>query len=386
MQIKTLAEMLADIPASERNDKTDKTNKQHKKDQQNQKRQRRALSLPKSTQALSKRSPKPAQSSHHSPNYLSHSISIEEDDNKDNNKNGNDETSNYDKAGRDDTIQNSLTDADHKACASNRTKASKKAKDFHPASPYQPTVTPTVTPSDTYTPPDAHTIKSILAQIHQQPTTSNELSKPHHTHEASPPALAELPVALHAYLKTPEQRAAEKEQIKAESRLRWLAFYYLSRREHSAAELKQKLLDKDQDPKKIDALLQEFAEKGYQSEMRTAIMLIREGIRKRRGRGRIKQEFYQRQVDVPANIDELIDMANADSEAFTDVMATDDLIEGVDWLKLAVEARVKKYGDDIPSTPKDKARQLRFLQYRGFQADVCFDALKYNLETLIERF
>nr|WP_241878549.1 hypothetical protein [Psychrobacter sp. PraFG1]UNK05062.1 hypothetical protein MN210_13690 [Psychrobacter sp. PraFG1] len=59
-----------------------------------------------------------------------------------------------------------------------------------------------------------------------------------------------LPAALKAYLRTPEQRQAEKEEIKAESRLRWLAFYYLSRREHSAGELRQKLLDKEQDPKK----------------------------------------------------------------------------------------------------------------------------------------
>lgn len=79
-------------------------------------------------------------------------------------------------------------------------------------------------------------------------------------------------------------------------------------------------------------------------------------------------------------------MANAESDAFADVVADDELVDGIDWLKLAVEARVKKYGDDIPSTPKEKARQLRFLQYRGFQADICFDAIKYNLSTLIERF
>ena len=35
--------------------------------------------------------------------------------------------------------------------------------------------------------------------------------------------------------------------------------------------------------------------------------------------------------------------------------------------------------------PQEKARQLRFLQYRGFAADVCFDALKYDLTTLANR-
>ena len=170
--------------------------------------------------------------------------------------------------------------------------------------------------------------------------------------------------------------------------MRWLAFYYLSRREHGRAELKQKLLDKEQDPEKTDALLDEFEEKGYQSDYRTTLMLIRESIRKGRGRGRIKQEFYRKKIELPGNIDELIDMANTESEEFSEFIddSEDSLIEGVDWLKLAVTARTKKYGDDIPSEPKDKARQLRFLQYRGFKGDICFQALNYTLETLDERF
>ena len=57
-----------------------------------------------------------------------------------------------------------------------------------------------------------------------------------------------------------EQKQAELDAIKAESRLRWLAFYYLSRREYGKAELKQKLIDKEQDPDSIDKLLAEFEE------------------------------------------------------------------------------------------------------------------------------
>lgn len=117
-------------------------------------------------------------------------------------------------------------------------------------------------------------------------------------------------------------------------------------------------------------------------------MLIRENIRKGRGRARIKQEFYRKKVEMPDNIDELIDMANTESEEFSEFVddSEDSLIEGVDWLKLAVTARTKKYGDDIPTEPKDKARQLRFLQYRGFKGDICFQALNHTLETLDERF
>ena len=266
----------------------------------------------------------------------------------------------------------------------------KKKKQFHPASPYQPQVNSKEPIKEV----DPNSIKNLLAQVRNEADDSEIHSAGDHSARDDYPASTDssdssvdnLPSALKAYLKTPEQRQAEKEEIKANSRLRWLAFYYLSRREHSAGELRQKLLDKEQDPDKIEELLQEFAEKGYQSDHRTALMLIREGIRKGRGRLRIKNDFYKRKVAVPSNIDELIDMAMEDNEEFVDVLSDNDLVEGVDWLRLAVEARVKKYGSEIPKDQKIKARQLRFLQYRGFKPDICFQAINHNLQSLEERF
>jgi regulatory protein len=38
-----------------------------------------------------------------------------------------------------------------------------------------------------------------------------------------------------------------------------------------------------------------------------------------------------------------------------------------DWSALAREMRQKKFGADVPSDFKEKARQMRFLQYRGFE-------------------
>lgn len=290
-----------------------------------------------------------------------------------------------------------------------KTKSKKRKKRFHPAASFEPE--PNTGP--TYQPPKAQSIKEILAEVKSNVHEENiddksdieAKSAVDHTSDATidhnddvvtklnedsavDNQTDNLPSALKAYLRTPEQRQADVDAIKAESRLRWLAFYYLSRREYGKAELKQKLLDKEQDPDKIDTLLDEFEEKGYQSDYRTTLMLIRESIRKGRGRGRIKQEFYRKKVEMPSNIDELIDMANTESDEFSEFVDDDpnNLVEGVDWLKLAVVARTKKYGNDIPTEQKDKARQLRFLQYRGFKADVCFAALNYTPETLDERF
>lgn len=265
-------------------------------------------------------------------------------------------------------------------------KHKKRKKRFHPAANFVPE------PSDVpvYQPPEAQSIKEMLAEVKRDvhDATINSDDQQKELAKNTQTDLDNLPSALKAYLRTPEQKQAEIDAIKAESRLRWLAFYYLSRREYGKAELKQKLLDKEQDPEKIEALLDEFEEKGYQSDYRTTLMLIRENIRKGRGRARIKQEFYRKKVEMPGNIDELIDMANTESEEFSEFVddSKDSLIEGVDWLKLAVTARTKKYGDDIPTEPKDKARQLRFLQYRGFKGDICFQALNHTLETLDERF
>ena len=286
-------------------------------------------------------------------------------------------------------------------------KSKKRKKHFHPAATFhaEPNSVPT------YQPPAAQSIKEMLAEVkhavhdnEEDSVSINETgvdsalmnSEPAFESVAAHDSEADnqnsqidnLPAALKAYLRTPEQRQAEMDAIKAESRLRWLAFYYLSRREYGKAELKQKLLDKEQEAAKIDALLDEFEEKGYQSDYRTTLMLIRENIRKGRGRGRIKQEFHRKKMAMPDNIDELIDMANAESDEFSEFIddSADNLVEGIDWLKLAVTARIKKYGDDIPTEQKDKAKQLRFLQYRGFNSDICFAALNYTLDTLDERF
>ena len=39
----------------------------------------------------------------------------------------------------------------------------------------------------------------------------------------------------------------------------------------------------------------------------------------------------------------------------------------VDWINLAIEVRVKKFGSEPPSEFKEKAKQMRFLQSRGFE-------------------
>ncbi|ELA09550.1 hypothetical protein MOMA_04070 [Moraxella macacae 0408225] len=199
---------------------------------------------------------------------------------------------------------------------------------------------------------------------------------------------------LETQLMTDEERTAYHDKIKGESYMRWLAFYYLGRREHSKSELRQKLLEKQCDVDAIEHLLIEFEREGYQSDERMTSALIKDGIGKKHGKIRIYQTLKKHGLTTILSVNGVNEWIDNHAEFFSDLIinATAEEQEEVnenyevDWLAQAVQARVKKFGDGIPCDQKEKARQLRFLQYRGFEMGVCFDALKYDLAKLNDRY
>jgi regulatory protein len=56
------------------------------------------------------------------------------------------------------------------------------------------------------------------------------------------------------------------------------------------------------------------------------------------------------------------------------------LAEGPDWRVLAREVLLRKFGAEEPSSSAEKARQARFLQYRGFSSDHIRSALGPEFE------
>lgn len=138
------------------------------------------------------------------------------------------------------------------------------------------------------------------------------------------------------------------------SKLRSLAFALLAKREYSAADLKSKLLDAGGDSSAVEQLIGELSHSHYQSDERMAGMLVRQNIRKGRGMARIQQDLKKHQIDPE--------------------LAQQELQE-VNWLQQAMDLRVKRFGQELPDDPKEKNRQLRFLQYRGFSLDICFKAI-----------
>ncbi|WP_425439651.1 hypothetical protein [Photobacterium proteolyticum] len=47
----------------------------------------------------------------------------------------------------------------------------------------------------------------------------------------------------------------------------------------------------------------------------------------------------------------------------------------MDWFELEEELRSKKFGDEMPEDTKEKAKQARYLQYRGHSMTLIMELL-----------
>lgn len=151
----------------------------------------------------------------------------------------------------------------------------------------------------------------------------------------------------------------EKPKTLTGTRLRSYAFALLTRRDYSQAELIAKLNQYAINQEEVEKLVEELAQNNYQSDQRVAELTLASQLRKGKGLQRIKQALKAKQLDA-----ELI---------------TEELQE-VDWLDQAYQLKLKKFGKEVATDPKIKARQIRFLQYRGFDMGVIMKAIARTSE------
>ena len=135
--------------------------------------------------------------------------------------------------------------------------------------------------------------------------------------------------------------------IKSQSEAWNRALDLLSRREHSVLELSRKLRSKGAEEGWIDPLLERLVEEGWLSETRFAESFTRSRVAKGVGPYRIRRELQERGV---AEYD--IEQAIASFAA--------------DWERIAIMVKEKKFGTEPAEEFRERARQQRFLQYRGF--------------------
>ncbi|USD41571.1 recombination regulator RecX [Vibrio sp. SCSIO 43135] len=134
------------------------------------------------------------------------------------------------------------------------------------------------------------------------------------------------------------------------------AIQLLSRRDHGEYELQQKLALKGYDDDAIEEALRFCADHNYLDDLRYAKSQIRQHVYKGHGERRIRQELNQKRVS-ESTID----------EAFSE--------EPQDWFELAKAAAEKKFKGIKAQDQKEYAKQVRFLQYRGYS----FDQISYAL-------
>lgn len=134
------------------------------------------------------------------------------------------------------------------------------------------------------------------------------------------------------------------------SQAREAALRLLARREHSRQELVLKLATRGFQQQDVTGVIDHLADEGLQSDVRFSESFTRYRISRGQGPLRIRAELQQRGVN-----NKLITTA-LDSE-------------GVDWLELAGEQRRKRFGQSIPKTATEQARQQRFLHQRGFSSE-----------------
>jgi len=137
---------------------------------------------------------------------------------------------------------------------------------------------------------------------------------------------------------------------------------YLARREHARAELFDKLTKAGFLPDVAEDAITRLVEDGLQSDARFAAAFIQSRINQGKGPVRIRAELGERGLGSRE-----IDVALADAEA--------------DWYELARDVRLKKFGQTRPADFKDKAQQMRFLQYRGFEQDHIQAAVSVDIDS-----
>ena len=116
------------------------------------------------------------------------------------------------------------------------------------------------------------------------------------------------------------------------------------RREHSKLELRQKLNLKEFDDAVINDSISLLAEQKYQSDERFSEAFIQMRFNQGKGPVKISMELKSRGI------------SKFDLTLFN-------------WFELAKEVKCKKFGDSKFSDYKEKAKQKRFLQSRGFGFD-----------------
>jgi len=136
------------------------------------------------------------------------------------------------------------------------------------------------------------------------------------------------------------------------------AIQLLSRRDHGEYEMYQKLSLKGYEDNVIQEAINFCLDNNYLDDLRYAKSQVRQHVYKGHGERRIRQELNQKRVS-----ESVIEKAMEE--------------EPQDWFELAKSAAEKKFKGIKAKDQKEYAKQVRFLQYRGYS----FEQISYALSS-----
>ena len=129
------------------------------------------------------------------------------------------------------------------------------------------------------------------------------------------------------------------------------AMDFLALREYGQKELINKLRSKGFSDEVSSSVVLRLTEDGLQNDSRFIESFIRSRIKQGKGQLKITQELEQK---------------NLSSQSIFSALDNLDM----NWLELAHEVRIKKFGNNLPADFNKKAKQIRFLQSRGFENEI----------------
>lgn len=148
----------------------------------------------------------------------------------------------------------------------------------------------------------------------------------------------------------------EQQKTITPKQIRLAALEMLAGREFLRTELAKKLAKKFDNSALINQVIDQLITDNLQSDERYIQAFLRSRISRGQGEARIRMELRQRGAN-----QHLAEQAITNFE--------------VDWYELARTVALSKYGSQQPIEHNEKAKRIRFLQYRGFN----YDQINYAL-------
>ena len=134
----------------------------------------------------------------------------------------------------------------------------------------------------------------------------------------------------------------------------------LARRDYASGELAGKLRERGFEPEVVQALVEILCRRRLLDDERYAGHFV---------------DYHRARGQGPVRIRRDLEAFGVDAGVIDAALAT-----VVDWAAVARAARRRRFGADPPADWREKGRQARFLQYRGFSNDHIRSALGSDFE------